>query len=257
MFSIRSGLAAALLLTATSVAAQQACGPAELLTDDAGDWDGTFGALVGVGAGLPQQDVLGLTLEQSAAGGEILLTFRIVTAAGPVGVLPPNAAWFTSFETPDGVVYGVRLQTDPAGVGSYFSYVGGASNAGNVDGRFVEADTEKPAEAGDYGADGVIAITVKAANVGITGPGQVLGPFNAASVQSVPLGVIAATVDEAPQGLGRDGFFDIQGGCAGKAAALAFGAGAMPLAALLPLVIVALALPAGAARRRRFRHGMR
>lgn len=225
-----------------AAAAQDACGPVELLTDEAGDWSGTVGGATGQGAGAPEQDLLGLTLAQSEANGETLLTFRILTD-GAGTVLPPAAAWFSSFETPDGVVYGVRLQTGPTGAKSFFSYVAGASNAGTIDGRFVTAGTEKPAEAGsEFGDDGVITIIVKASNIGITGAGQILGPFNAATTQSTPVGLVAFTVDEAPTGLGRDGFFDIQASCgSGKSGSgLALGGGSLGLGLLLPLALLAL-----------------
>ncbi len=241
MFFRISRLFAVFTLSIFSVnAVAQTCGPVELLTDEAGAWDGTVGALAGAGAGLPEQDLLGLTIAQSEANGEMLLTFRILTA-GTGAALPPNAAWFTSFETPDGVLYGVRLQTDPTGAESFFSYIPGAANGGQTDGRFIATGSEKPAEAGsEFGADGVVTIIVKASNIGVEGPGQTVGPFNAASLQSVPQGVLAFTVDEAPVGLGRDGFFDTQASCGGKSGSgLALGGG-LGFGLLLPLALLGL-----------------
>lgn len=242
MYSKFFRLSAVLVLAifSASAGAQSACGPVEILTDEAGDWSGTIGGITGVGAGLPEQDVLGLTLEQSEANGETLLTFRILTDGAPLLAAPPAAAWFSSFETPDGVVYGVRLQTGPTGAKSFFSYVVGASNAGTTDGRFVTAGTEKPAEAGsEFSADGVVKIVVKASNIGISA-GQTLGPFNAATTQSTPVGLVAFTVDEAPTGLGRDGFYDIQGSCGGKSGSGLALAGGMGFALLLPLALLGL-----------------
>lgn len=238
-----SRLSAVLVLSVFSAgaAAQNACGPVEILTDPAGDWSGTVGGLAGVGVGLPEQDILGLTLAQSEANGETLLTFRLQMAAAPLVAPLPAAAWFSSFETPDGVVYGVRLQTNATGAQSFFSYVAGASNAGGIDGRFVTAGSEKPAEAGsEFGADGVITIIVKASNIGITGAGQTLGPFNVATTQSTPVGLVAFTVDEAPTGLGRDGFFDIQASCGGKSGSGLVLGGGLGLGLLLPLALLAL-----------------
>ncbi len=243
LFSKISRLSAAFVLSVFSAAAaaQSACGEVTLLEDPAGDWSGTVGGLTGQGAGLPEQDLLGLTLAQSDANGEALLTFRILTAGAPLAAPLPNAAWFSSFETPDGVVYGVRLQTDPTGAESFFSYIGGANNAGGVDGRFVEAGSEKPAEAGsEFGADGAIKIIVKASNVGLTEAGQTIGPFNAATVQSVPEGVLAFTVDEAPTGLGRDGFYDLQASCDSKSGSGLVLGGGMGFALLLPLALLGL-----------------
>lgn len=245
MISKFSRLSAVLVLSVFSVgaAAQDACGPMELLTDPAGDWDGTIGSLYGGGVGLPEQDILGLTLSQSGSGGEALLTFRIQTAAAPAAPLP-QAAWFSSFETPDGVIYGVRLQTDEAGVSSFFSYIVASNFDGTItDGRFVTEGSEKPAEAdSEFGADGVITIIVKAGNVGITEAGQTLGPFNAASLQSAIVAGAGAssTMDEAPAGLGRDGFFDIQASCGGKSGSGLVLGGGLGFGLLLPLALLGL-----------------
>lgn len=245
MTSKLSRLPAALILAVFSAGAvAQTCGPVTLLEDPAGDWDGTIGSLAGGGVGLTEQDLLSLTLAQSGAGDDALLTFRILTAGAPALTPLPQAAWFSSFETPDGVIYGVRLQSDETGAQSFFSYVV-ASNLDETitDGRFVVDGSEKPAEAGsEFGADGVITIIVKASNVGITGAGQTLGAFNAASLQSaiVPgAGGASSTMDEMPAGLGRDGFFDIQASCGGKSGI--FGAGAVPAGLLLPLLLALLA----------------
>ena len=239
----RLAAAAALALGATNAAAQ-ACGPVELLADPAGDWSNPQSDLIGAGAGLPEQDLLGLTIAESQADGEALLTFRILTAGAPAAGVLPNAFWFASFETPEGVIYGVRLQTDSSGVASFFSYIAdpagtAATGQGPTDGRFVREGSEKPAQAGEFAADGAVTITVKAADIGIAA-GQTLGPFNAASVQggTVP-GVVgfATTVDEAPDGLGRDGFYDL-GSCGGKSGLL--GAGGLTASLLLPLALVGL-----------------
>lgn len=218
----------------------------DLLTDPSGDYDG-LPLPAAAPAGLPEHDLLGLSLAQSGSGEDTALTFTLKTAGFSGPALPPNAAWFASFENADGSIYGVRLQSDPTGTGSYFSYRPGANNAGGVDGRFVEAGTEKPAE-GSFTADGTITITIKASAVNME-PGTGLGPFNGGTVQSVPQGLIAAVVDGMPAGdLSRDGFFD---GCAAKAGAGASSAilatGALPATSLLILAAGLLA------RRRRFR----
>lgn len=219
---------------------------ADLLTDPSGDYDG-LPLPAAAPAGLPEHDLLGLSLSQAGAGEDTTLTFTIKTAGFSGPALPPNAAWFASFENADGSIYGVRLQSDPTGAESYFSYRPGANNSGGVDGRFVEAGTEKPAE-GSFSADGTITITLKASAVGME-PGTGLGPFNGGTVQSVPEGLVAAVVDGMPSGdLSRDGYFD---GCpakagAGKSSAI-LAAGALPAASLLILAVGLLA------RRRRLR----
>lgn len=237
-YSIRTALIA--LLGALSFSAQaQTCGPVEVLTDPAGDFDSDLASLP---AGLPDHDILGLSVSQAGTGEEATLTFSLKTAGFSAPVLPPNAAWFVSFENAEGNVYGVRMQSDPAGAPTYFSYKVAPSNGGQTDGRFTEA--EKPAISGDYTADGTITITIKAASVGMEGGGG-LGPFNAASVQSVPEGLLALIVDPMPAGLGRDGYFD---GC--DKAMVADKSSAMVVTGALPAVSLFVLALAGLARRR-------
>lgn len=157
-------------------------------------------------------------------------------------VLAPNAVWYASFENPEGLKYGVRLQTDDRGTASYFSYrvaPGGLNNDGPSDGRFVEAGTERSAEPGSgYTADGVITITVKGERIGIT-PGKTLGPFNSATIQGGDLiaASFAATVDQMPDSLDRDGFFEVQN-CDAKSGLL--GVGGFGFSLLAPLALLGL-----------------
>lgn len=235
--------AAAVLAMGTSPAAlaqaEAACTPPglEIFSDPEGDWDNALTS----GAGTPEQDILSLSVAETA---DSLIHFTIKVQSMPPA-LPPSSAWYSSFETPEGAVRGVRLDVDSLGAISYYSYVAGESNAGTKDGRFVEAGSAVPAVAGSYAADGTITITVTPAQIGME-PGQVLGPFNAATMQGagtpVTGNLLAATVDEAPAGLGRDGFFDV-GACADDTGAKFLGmtAGGLPAGTLVLLSLVALA----------------
>lgn len=243
--SIRSIALAALLGGFSTNALAQACASADLLTDPAGDYDGLpLPVSAPVAAGLPEHDLLGLSVAQTGTGEDATLTFTLTTAGFSAPALPPAAAWFTSFENADGVIYGVRMQSDGTGAATYFSYRGGENNDGGIDGRFVTAGTEKPALSGSFDPSGVITITIPASAVGME-PGAGIGPFNGGTVQSTPVGLAAAVVDGMPSGdLARDGYFD---GCAaksGKSSAM-LATGALP-----PLSILLLAAGLLARRRR-------
>ncbi|HUS23671.1 MAG TPA: hypothetical protein VM369_01880 [Candidatus Binatia bacterium] len=230
--------AAALIAALASRTALAGCNAAEsvVLTDAAGDWSGDVAALAGVsGAGTPEQDIL----QASVAQVEDNLVFKLTLAGAPPLQLLPTAAWYISFENPDGVVYGVRMQTDATGTASFFSYLAGAANGGQVDGRFVDASI--PAEGGSGFDGGVVTIVVKPVNLGIEEPlgGQGIGPFNAATVQSVPEGLLAFTQDEMPDGLQRDGYFDLCTGDGKSDADLPVGGAGAP-ALWIPMALMAL-----------------
>lgn len=234
--------AAALSLCATNAAAQ-ACSAMAVLDDPQGDYSGDLVTLGGapMGAGLPEQDILGLELAETADG---LLSFVLKVQPFAAPLLPPNAVWFTSFETPSGDKFGVRLETDDAGAERMYSYrvaAGGLMDDGPADGRFPEEAGQVPAEAGSgHAADGTITLNVKPESIGLEGSlaGQTLGPFNAATIQGVNAVAVRAafTIDTMPDSLGRDGFYDF---CGGKSGGL-FGVGALPLLSLLPLLLAGL-----------------
>jgi len=229
-----------------ALAQDAACTPPglEIFSDPQGDWDNALTS----GVGTPEQDILSLSVAETTDG---LIHFTIKVQSMPPA-LPPSSAWYSSFDTVDGAVRGVRLDVDSTGAASYFSYVAGASNAETTDGRFVASGSQVPAVAGSYTADGLITITVTPAQIGIES-GQILGPFNAATMQGIGTpatgNLVAATVDEAPAGLGRDGFFDV-GACSEEDSKfLGLTVGAMPAGGLVLLALAALA----GLRRRAFR----
>jgi hypothetical protein len=212
-FAVALGLCLGLLAAPAVLAQESACAApgVTLLTDPEGDWSGTVG-----GVGTPEQDLLSLHLAQTPSGdGDLLLHFTIKVQPFAFDPLP-NAAWYSSFENPDATIFGVRMQTDGSGAATYYSYLAGPNNAGGIDGRFVTSGSEVPGEPGSgHSLDGTITIVTKAQSIGIFPPyaGQLVGPFNAATIQAVSLpngGGAAFTMDEMPAGLSRDGFFVLQ-----------------------------------------------
>jgi hypothetical protein len=233
----RALLALALLAPAAPALAADACPTTDtpILSDAAGDWSGDLAQIAGTpGAGTPEEDLLSLSLSQStAADGGALIQFKLKVSAAPATLLP-NAGWFVSFDTPDEIIRGVRLQTDGQGTPTIFSYAAspsGLQGEGATDGRFIAAGSETPAEAGSgFDASGVLTIIVKASNIGVES-GQTLGPFNAASMQGADLVAVglAETTDQMPDGLSRDGIYDICAGEEKSGSGLTLGGGIAPL----------------------------
>jgi hypothetical protein len=244
-------LVAGLLAAALPAVSHGACGaPAVVLTDAQGDYSGDF---IDNGAGLPEQDLLSLEVAE-LAGGLLAFTLKVQPFAAPI--LPPNAVWYTSFETPEGGTYGIRLETDGTGSARMYSYEVGAAGLegdGPSDGRFVEVETGAAEPGSGWSADGTITLIARPQAVGVYPPlaGQSLGPFNAAAIQGGDLVAVgfATPVDTMPDGLARDGFHDLSG-CGAKAL-LPSGSGLLVGALPAPTLLVLLfALTLNLARRR-------
>ncbi|MGE5624313.1 MAG: hypothetical protein ACM3ZT_02070 [Bacillota bacterium] len=159
--------------------------------------------------GTPGTDLQSFELAQPfAADGNVKLRFQVNTDPGQ-STQPPDSYWYVSFKEPDGKVHGVRMFY-PVGAltPSFESYIAAPNSSGGVDGRFVLAGSEKPADPSSFydSADGIIVTTVPLADLGLS-PGQAFGGFNSGVVQSVstPLGGVAETVDEMPDGLAYQG----------------------------------------------------
>jgi hypothetical protein len=123
-----------------------------------------------------------------------------------LSVLTPSSFYYTSFTVDGapaaaGTVYGVRMVVDNTGTASFESYLAGAANGGQVDGRFVTSST--PAEAGsNYNPDGTITIIVKPGNIGVpSGGSHTLTNWNGAVAQTVG-GVVTAILDGMPSTTG-------------------------------------------------------
>jgi len=147
-----------------------------------------------------------------ATDGNVKLRFQVNTDPG-LANQPPGSNWYVSFKEPDGKVHGVRMFYPLGAVSpSFESYIAAANSSGTVDGRFVLAGSEKPADPSSFYDfnDGVIVIVVPLTDLGLS-PGNVIGGFDSAAVQSVstPAGSVAETVDEMPDGLSYQGSFVI------------------------------------------------
>ena len=174
-----------------------------ILTDASGD------SLTGT----PGTDLVSFQLAQPyAADGNVKLRFQLNTDPGQANQ-PPGSYWYVSFKESDGKVHGVRM-VYPVGMltPNFTSYIAAPNSSGTVDGRFVQAGSEKPADPSSFYDfnDGVIVIAVPITDLGLA-PGNSVGGFNSAVVQSVstPAGGIAETVDEMPDGLAYQGSFTV------------------------------------------------
>jgi hypothetical protein len=198
-------------LTVTNVPPANPCkapGPM-ILTDPTGDSV----------TGAPGTDLKSLELSQPyQTDGSLKLRFELDTDPGQ-NPQAPNSYWYVSFKNPDGTVHGVRMWFDPSNptVPTFESYIAAGNTSGTIDGRFVAAGSEKPADpSSSYDpTTGTIVIVASASDLGLTG-GDTINGFNSASVQSVstPAGGLAATVDEMPDGLGYQGSFAVQSNAA-------------------------------------------
>jgi len=148
--------------------------------------------------------------EPYASDGNVKLRFQLNTDPGQANQ-PSGSYWYVSFKEPDGKVHGVRMLY-PAGslMPAFESYIAASNSSGTVDGRFVQSGSEKPADPSSFYdfADGIIVDVVLLSDLGLN-PGDNISGFNSAVVQSVssPLGSVAETVDEMPDGLSYQGSF--------------------------------------------------
>lgn len=218
-------------------AAQSACEvPGVLLLEDDSD-DASIP--------LPMLDVLSLEVAQPVQeDGVERLVFTLKT--GALTALPPQSAWFTSFEAPGGTVRGARMQTDITGAASFISFVAAEASAetgGGRNGTLVE--TSKPAEAeSNFNADGTITIVIKATDLGLRKAGDELTGFNGGSILTIGAEGVASgslTTDGMPDGLTREGSFVSTGNqpctSSGKSGLEKFG-GALGFGLLLPLFML-------------------
>lgn len=246
------GAAALLLSGASALAFAQEAGESlcvapgiTVLTDPADDV--TVSDTLPAGLPIDSADLLSIQVAQPAqADGVVRLLFTLKVAS--LAALPPSSKWYTSFKSPNGNFYGVRMVTNEMRAVSFQSYsVAGSLDTGEggaSDGRFAEAP--KPAEAeSSFSADGVISIVVKAADIGLGKPGDVT-QFNAGTVlrlSPADMDVLAGVLDGAPDDLSRRGSLTTTANEECKSAAKstpapasAQFAGALGFALLLPLV---------------------
>lgn len=160
--------------------------------------------------GSPSHDLRSLGVAQPSletGGPKLFFTIKAAT----LSTLTAGSGYFTSFNSPDGVVRGVRMEVNNPVAPSFHVYVAGAAQGGQVDGRFVDSQVAADPASTYNPTTGVITIVATPDSLGLTAPGQKLTGFNGGVTQtSDPLGIGAGAtlvVDEMPNGLGRLGEF--------------------------------------------------
>ena len=164
-----------------------------LLTDPSGDASAAEGLING---GAPAgTDLAAFQLAQPLAlDGNITLTFTLHTDPGQ-SPQPPGSAWYVALKIADPAPastfrYAAVHMAWSGATPTFESYVPGPNTNGDVDGRFVEPGSTKPALSGSYDAPyDTVTITVSAADLGVAAHDHVVG-FIAGSAQTTdPVGV--------------------------------------------------------------------
>lgn len=188
------------------------------------------------------QDLLSASLAQPfQASGNPLLVFTLKVAQ--LETLTPGSDYYISFQIPGGGFRGVRMRVTNPMAPTFFAYTPAPSSGGIIDGRFVTAGSEIPAQPGSgFTPEGTITIIVRPQDVGVT-PGELLSGFNAGVTQStnpgnLPVPTATAVTDEMPDGLGRVGSFLVRSNhfCAPNTPPTAV-LSASPLAGTAPLTV--------------------
>ena len=169
------------------------------LTDPSGD-----------SIGGPGTDLESLQIGQPfEEGGEVKIAFTINTDPG-IGAQPPSSAWYVAMRVIDGTnttYKGVRMVYNGA-TPTFESYTPSPSSGGTVDGRFVTAGSQKPADpSSSYAAPfDKIVIVVKASDLGY-GPGTTIAGFVSGVSQTA---VVASTLyDQMPNSLNYEGTYTV------------------------------------------------
>jgi hypothetical protein len=172
-----------------------------ILTDPAGDTSAALG-LVSTPAPLGS-DLLSFQLAQPYQNDGIpRLVFTINTDANVSNTEPAGWSAYVAMKLVRGATTtytAVHLTFNPTAI--FESYTPGANNSGGVDGRFVTAGSQKPAEASSNydGANGKITIIVKASDLGLA-PGDIINGFVSATSQTAA-GAVTSLYDQMPDSL--------------------------------------------------------
>jgi hypothetical protein len=175
-----------------------------VLTDAEGDSTG----------GVQSQDLRSVSVAQPLnTAGTPKLFFTIKTTN--LNTLTAGSAYYVSFNSPDNIVRGVRMEVTNPSAPTFFTYVARSNATGTItDGRFV--DTKAPADpASTYNpTTGVITIIALPSALGLNLPGEKLTGFNSGVTQTTDIGGIGSGAtnvqDEMPNGLGRIGEFELK-----------------------------------------------
>lgn len=175
-----------------------------VLTDAAGD-----------SIGSPSTDLLAFHLAQPMFNDGIQrLVFTINTDPNPTGVEPAGTFYYVAMKMGNGstpTYKGVRMVFNGP-TPTFESYTPSGNSSGTVDGRFVAANSSKPAESTSSYAPstGTITIVVKLSDLGFS-PGSVINGFVSGVAQPAnPSGVGANAValyDQMPNSLAYTGSY--------------------------------------------------
>jgi hypothetical protein len=182
------------------------------LTDPAGD-NSPCNGIVPNGVPVPGTDLLKFQIAQPfQPDGTPRLIFTITTDNGQ-SPQPLGSSWYVAMKVP--------VSANPSGfkavhmtwngtTPTFESYTPGPNNAGGVDGRFVVAGSQKPAEAtSNYLAPfNQVIIVVKASDLGLK-PGDVINGF-VSGVSQTAGGVVTCLYDDMPDGLGYTGSYTVE-----------------------------------------------
>jgi len=179
------------------------------LTDPAGDNHAVLGLVGPAPAGT---DLLKFQIAQPYQADNVpRLVFTISTDNGE-SPQPVGSAWYVSMKVP--------VSADPSGykavhmawnctTPTFESYTPGPNNAGGVDGRFVKAGSQKPAEAtSNYIAPfNQVVIVVKASDLGLN-PGDIISGF-VSGVSQTAANSLTELYDQMPDSLAYTGSYTV------------------------------------------------
>jgi Fibronectin type III domain len=168
-----------------------------ILSDNAGDTSAALG-LVSTPAP-PGSDLLSFQLAQPYQNDGIpRLVFTINTDSNPTGTESAGWSAYVAMKLVRGTnttYQGVHMTFNAtSGTTPVFeSYTPSPNSSGGVDGRFVTAGSQKPAEAGSNydGPNGKITIIVKASDLGLA-PGDIINGFVSGTSQTTDVGGVGA-----------------------------------------------------------------
>ena len=182
------------------------------LTDPSGDTSAILGIFPTPAP--PGSDLLSFQISQPyAEDGVIKLAFTINTDNGE-SPQPNGSSWYVAMKIPDPApattfhYRGVHMAWNGM-TPTFESYTPGANSGGGVDGRFVVAGSQKPAEASSGYAPpyNKVVIVVKASNLGLN-PGDNISGF-VSGVSQTAGGVITGLYDQMPDSLAFTGSYTV------------------------------------------------
>jgi uncharacterized repeat protein (TIGR01451 family) len=187
------------------------------LTDGQGDTSAVLG-LVSTPAP-PGADLKSFQIAQPyQADGIPRLVFTINTWDDGQSPQPTGSAWYVAMKVPTSAdpsgykaVHMAWLASSPT-TPTFESYTPAPNGSGGVDGRFVKAGSQKPAEAtSNYIAPfNQVVIVVKASDLGLN-PGDTISGFVSAVSQTEPgpVGVVTGLYDQMPNSLAFTGSYTV------------------------------------------------